>query len=150
MNRQDAKTPRTEPNAELDRLAKAVVDASYHVHTELGPGLLERVYEICLAHRLRQLGFKAERQVDFPVFYDGVEIDAGFRLDLLVNDKLIIELKTVEILLPLHKAQVLTYLKLSKRELGLLINFNVPLIKDGIKRIVCTSAKLPPPADITL
>lgn len=150
MNRQDAKTPRSEPSDELDRIAKSVVDASFHVHSELGPGLLERVYEICMARRLRKMGFKVERQVDFPVYYDGIAIDAGFRLDLLVDDQLMVELKTVETLLPVHKAQVLTYLKLSNRTLGLLINFNVGLIKDGIKRVVCTPGKTRPPAEFSL
>jgi GxxExxY protein len=139
MNRQDAKTPREEPEEEIDRLGKAVVDAAFRVHTELGPGLLEGVYEVCLAHELAKRGLKVERQVALPVLYDGVKIEAGLRLDILVEGKLIVELKAVENLLPVHKAQLLTYLKLSKRRLGLLINFNVPLIKDGIKRIICSN-----------
>lgn len=139
MNRQDAETPREEPGEELDAIAKAVVNAAFKVHTELGPGLLEGVYEVCLAHELTKHGLKVERQVALPVHYDGVKIEAGLRLDLLVEGKLIVELKAVETLLPVHKAQLLTYLKLSKRRLGLLINFNVPLIKDGIKRVICAN-----------
>ncbi len=139
MNRQDAKTPREEPEEELDVLAKAVVNAAFKVHTELGPGLLEGVYEVCLAHELIKRGLKVDRQVALPVLYDGVKIEAGLRLDILVEGKLIVELKAVENLLPVHKAQMLTYLKLSSRCLGLLINFNVPLIKDGIKRVICSN-----------
>lgn len=139
MNRQVAKTPREEPEEELDRLAKVVVDASFKVHMELGPGLLEGVYEVCLAHELVKRGLKVERQLALPVLYDGVKIEAGLRLDILVGDKLIVELKAVENLQPVHKAQVLTYLKLSNRRLGMLINFNVPLIKEGIKRIINSS-----------
>ena len=117
-------------------MAKEVVDAAFKVHTELGPGLLESVYEVCLAHELIKRGFHVERQVALPVIYDGVKIEVGLRMDMLVEGQLIIELKAVENMLPVHKAQVLTYLKLSKRRLALLINFNVPLIKDGMKRIV--------------
>ena len=139
MNRQDAKTPREESGEELDALAKAVVDAAFKVHTELGPGLLEGVYEVCLAHELRKRGLRVERQVALPVVYDGVKIEAGLRLDLLEEDDLIVELKAVENLLPVHKAHVITYLRLSNRRLGLLINFNVPLIQDGIKRVICAN-----------
>lgn len=139
MDRQDARTPREEPGEDLDALATAVVNAAFTVHVELGPGLLEGVYEVCLAHELTKRGLKVERQVALPVLYDGVKIEAGLRLDLLVDGKLIVELKAVETLLPVHKAQMLTYLKLSKRRLGLLINFNVPLIRDGIKRVICAN-----------
>jgi GxxExxY protein len=140
MNRQDAKAPRQEAGEELDALAHQVVDAAFRVHTQLGPGLLESVYEICLVHELSKRGLGLERQVALPVFYDGVRIEAGFRLDLVVAGELIVELKAVESLLPIHKAQVLTYLKLSRLRLALLINFNVPLIKDGIRRIICSSS----------
>ncbi|MEO6742076.1 MAG: GxxExxY protein [Chthoniobacteraceae bacterium] len=132
-------TPREEPGDELDAIGKAVVNAAFKVHTELGPGLLEGVYEVCLAHELTKHGLKVERQIALPVLYDGVKIEAGLRLDLLVEGKLIVELKAVENLLPFHKAQLLTYLKLSKRRLDLLNNFNVPLIKDGIKRVICAN-----------
>jgi GxxExxY protein len=116
-----------------------VVGAAFRVHAELGPGLLEGVYEVCLAHELTKRGFFVERQVALPVFYGGVKIEAGLRLDLLVENRLIVEVKAVENFHPVHKAQVLTYLKLTGRPLGLLINFNVPLIKDGIKRIILSS-----------
>lgn len=139
MDRQVAMTPREEPGDELDAIGKAVVNAAFKVHTELGPGLLEGVYEVCLAHELTKHGLKVERQIALPVLYDGVKIEAGLRLDLLVEGKLIVELKAVENLLPVHKAQLLTYLKLSKRRLDLLNNFNVPLIKDGIKRVICAN-----------
>lgn len=135
MNHQDTKTPREEISAELDAIARQVVDAAFTVHSTLGPGLLETVYEICLAHELRKRNLRVQRQVELPVHYDGIQIDGGFRLDLVVNELLVIELKAVEELLPVHQAQVLTYLKLSKKRLALLINFNVPRIKDGIKRI---------------
>lgn len=140
--RQDAKTPRKleEPATESDRLANQVVDAAFQVHTELGPALLEGVYEVCLAHELKARSIRCERQVPLPVLYRNPKIEAGLRLDMLVESCLIAEIKAVGRLLPVHKAQVLTYLKLSKHPLGLLINFNVPLIKDGIKRIILSSS----------
>jgi GxxExxY protein len=106
------------------------------MHSVLGPGLLESVYEVCLAHELSKREIVVARQVSLPVIYDGIRLDADLRLDLLVDGRLIIELKTVEQLLPIHSAQVLTYLKVTGHRLGLLINFNVPLIKDGIKRVI--------------
>ena len=105
MNRQDARTPREEPEEELDRLAKAVVHAAFAVHSQLGPGLLEGVYEVCLAHELTKRGLRVERQLALPVLYDGVKIEAGLRLDLLVEEKLIVEIKAVESFHPVHKAQ---------------------------------------------
>jgi len=111
------------------------VDAAYAVHRALGPGLLESVYEICLVHELVKRGLNVERQVSLPVVYDSIRLDAGLRLNLLVEKQVVVELKAVELLLPVHKAQVLTYLKLSSHRLGLLINFNVSLIKDGIQRV---------------
>lgn len=105
------------------------------VHTALGPGLLESAYETCLAYELRQRGLRVETQVTLPVKYDGVELDAGYRLDLLVESRVIVELKAVEKTIPLHEAQLLSYLKLSRRKVGLLINFNVERLKDGIKRM---------------
>jgi len=119
-----------------ERVATTVVDAAFAVHSNLGPGLLESVYETCLAYELEKRNLRAERQVIVPVVYDGRELDAGLRLDVLVDNCLVVELKAVEVILPVHTAQLLTYLKLSGHRLGLLINFNVPLIKDGIKRIV--------------
>ena len=135
MNHQDTKTPREPIPEKLDRIARQVVDAAFKVHSTLGPGLLESVYEVCLAHELGKRGLLVRRQVALPVSYDDIRVDAGFRIDLLVEDCLIVEIKAVEKLLPVHKAQVLTYLKLSGHRLGLLINFNVPLILEGIKRI---------------
>ncbi len=135
MERQDARTP-SEPTKQTDQVAKVIVDSAFRIHTELGPGLLESVYEVCLAHELRKRGLTVERQVALPVIYDGTRIDAGLRLDLIVSETVIVEVKAVEAVLPVHKAQVLTYLKLSGHSLGLLINFNVLLLKDGIKRII--------------
>jgi GxxExxY protein len=123
------------PN-ELNRISRSVVDAVYAVHSTLGPGLLEGVYEVCLAHELAKRKLSVERQVAVPIEYDGVKLDAALRIDMLVEKRLVVELKSVEALLPVHTAQVLTYLKLTGCRLGLLINFNVPLIRDGIKRVV--------------
>jgi len=122
--------------AQTDAVARQIVDAAYTVHKALGPGLLENVYEVCLAYELRKRNLDVAEQVILPVVYDGIRLDAGLRLDLLVNKCVIVELKAVEHLSPVHKAQVLTYLKLTGHRLALLINFNVPIIKDGIERIV--------------
>lgn len=119
-------------------IAKKVVDAAFKVHFALGPGLLETVYEACLVHKLRQMDLKVEQQVKQPILFEDIKIENGLRLDLLVENKLVVELKAVEVVLPLHEVQLLTYLKLSGYELGLLINFNVPVMKKGIKRIVLT------------
>jgi len=135
MSCQGDKAP-IEPIPRLtDAVARQVVDAAFAVHNALGPGLLENVYEVCLVHELNKKGIKVERQVMLPVIYDNVRLDAGLRLDLVVGDCLIVELKAIETLLPVHKAQLLTYLKLSGYRLGLLINFNVPVIKNGIQRV---------------
>ncbi|HSB71026.1 MAG TPA: GxxExxY protein [Candidatus Methylomirabilis sp.] len=107
-------------------MAKQVVDAAYEVHHALGPGRLESVYEACMVHELIKRGLKVERQVVVPILYDGVRLDAGLRLDLGVEEKLIVELRAVEALLPIHQAQLLTYLKLSGFRLGLLVNFQRP------------------------
>lgn len=120
---------------EVNQAASVVVDAAFAVHNVLGPGLLESVYEVCLAHELAKRRVRFERQVTLPVEYDGIRLDAGLRLDLLVEGCLVVELKSVLDLMPIHEAQLLTYLKLTGHRLGLLINFNVPLIRDGIKRI---------------
>jgi len=120
----------------MNAIAQQIVDAAYHVHRALGPGLLESVYEVCLAHELVKRNVQVERQVGLPIVYDNVRLEAGLRLDMLVDKRVVVELKAVEILLPVHKAQVLGYLKLSGYRLGLLINFNVVLIRDGIKRVV--------------
>ena len=105
------------------------------MHTTLVPGLLERIYEVCLLHEIQKRGLEVERQVLLPVVYDGLRLDSGLRLDLVVENRVVVELKVVDMLLPVHKAQMLTYLKLSGHRLGLLINFNSILIKDGIHRI---------------
>lgn len=119
---------------ETDAIARQIVDAAFSVHKALGPGLLESVYEVCLVHELRKRGLKVDQQLVLPIVYDNVHLDAGLRLDLLVGEAVIVELKAVERVLPVHEAQVLTYLKLTGHRVGFLINFNVPLIKDGIHR----------------
>ena len=106
------------------------------VHTALGPGLLESAYEACLLYELRKRGLKVYAQVALPVVYEAVRLDAGYRIDLLVEDAVVVELKAVEKLLPIHEAQILSYLKLSGKKVGLLLNFNVLHLKDGIKRVV--------------
>jgi len=121
---------------ETERAARAAVDAAYQVHHTLGPGLLESVYEACLAYELRQRGLDVQTQVALPVVYAQVRVEAGLRLDMLVERRLIIEVKAVETVHPVHEAQLLTYLKLTGHRLGLLINFNVPFIKQGIRRII--------------
>ena len=113
-----------------------MVNAAFRVHKALGPGLLESVYETCMIYELKKQGLKIEDQVILPIVYETLKIDGGLRLNLLVEGSLIVELKAVEFLLPVHKAQLLSYLKLSNQRLGLLINFNVPIIKEGIKRVV--------------
>jgi GxxExxY protein len=122
--------------AEIESIAKTIVDSALKVHRALGPGLLESVYELCLAHELRRRGVQLESQVKLPITYEGLTIDAGLRLDMIVARKIIVEVKSVERMVPVFDAQLLTYLKLTKLRLGILINFNVPLIRDGIKRIV--------------
>ena len=120
----------------LEALAHEVVDAGFQVHRELGPGLLERVYESALVYELTTKGFKVERQVLVPLCYKGVLLEDPLRLDLLVEGSIILEVKAVDTILPLHKAQLLSYLKLSGRRLGFLMNFNVPIFKDGLHRLV--------------
>jgi GxxExxY protein len=117
-------------------IAKEIVDAAFRVHTTLGPGLLESVYDTVLAYELSQRGLRTVRQQPIPVVYGNVRIDTGFRADLIVEDNVIVEIKSVETLAPVHKKQLLTYLRLANKRLGLLINFQVALIKDGITRIV--------------
>ena len=119
----------------IDAVARQVVDAGLKVHKALGPGLLESAYEHCLAYELQSRGLLVARQVPLPIAYEGLQLDAGYRLDLLVEDTIIVEVKSVEALSRLHEAQILTYLKLSNRRLGLLMNFNVPLFKQGVRRL---------------
>ena len=130
-----------EVDAETNRIASMVVDAAYKLHSKLGSGLLESVYEAFFCHELKMRGLKTEKQVALPLSYEGMTLDAGLRLDLLVENRLVVELKAVETLLNIHQAQLKSYLKLSGHELGLLINFNVPLIKDGIQRIALSKDK---------
>ncbi|MDX9706422.1 MAG: GxxExxY protein [Azospira sp.] len=120
---------------ELDALARQVVDAAFRVHKVLGPGLLESAYQTCLEIELRKKDVPFASQCVLPIRYEGAVIEGAYRIDLLVGGQLVVELKSVDQLLPVHSAQLLTYLKLSNNRLGLLINFNTPLIKDGIKRI---------------
>ena len=117
-------------------IATEIVDAAFRIHTTLGPGLLESVYDTVLAYELGRRGLRTVRQQPIPVVYEEVRIDTGFRADLVVEDKVIVEIKSVELLAPVHKKQLLTYLRLADKRLGLLINFNVALIKDGITRVV--------------
>src|SRR5215472_4379904 len=117
-------------------IAKEIVDTASRIHTTLGPGLLESVYATILAYELGRRGLRTVRQQPIPVVYDGVRIDTGFRADLIIEDKVIVEVKSVELLAPVHKKQLLTDLRLADKRLGLLINFQVALIKDGITRIV--------------
>ena len=133
-HRDDATTQRTERDA-LNDTARIILDKAIVVHSRLGPGLLESVYRTCLTHELRKDGQKVVTEQLVPIVYDGIELD-GYRLDMLVNDGVIVEVKTVERLLPVHHAQLLSYLKLLDKRLGLLINFKVPQLMQGVKRIV--------------
>ncbi|MHB1231143.1 MAG: GxxExxY protein [Burkholderiales bacterium] len=117
-------------------IGEIVIGAAMKVHSALGPGLLESAYEACLAHELVKSGVEVKKQVSLPLVYDGVRLDIGYKLDLLINDSVIIELKSVEKLLPIHTAQLLSYLKLGNHRLGYLLNFNVVSMRDGIKRVV--------------
>ncbi len=119
-----------------ESIAKKIVDAAFAVHKALGPGLLERVYEVCFCHELTKRGLKYLRQVNIPITYDGLVFDEGLRLDVLVEDLIICELKAVNEVNPVWEAQLLSHLKLTGKRLGFLINFNVPLIKNGINRII--------------
>lgn len=121
---------------ELNKLSKIVLDSSIEVHKNLGPGLLESTYEVYLCKELKLKNLKYLRQVSLPVYYKNELLDMEYKIDVIVENELIIELKSVEILLPVHFAQLLTYLKLSDKRLGLLINFNVPRLVDGVKRVV--------------
>ena len=120
---------------ELDAIGKQIVDAAYTVHKNLGPGLLEKVYEICFCHELSKRGLSYQRQIDVPIIYDNIEFDEGLRLDVFVEKKIICELKARETINPVWPTQVLSHLKLTKTRLGYLINFNVVSIRNGIKRI---------------
>ena len=122
--------------AELNELTKRIIGAAIEVHRHLGPGLLESAYETCLAYELRQLGLNFERQKALPLIYKEVHLDQGYRIDLLVEQRVIVEIKVVEQIVPVHEAQVLSYLRFSGCKIGLLLNFNVKLLKDGIRRFI--------------
>ncbi len=126
----------------INELTGAIISAAMRVHSILGPGLLESAYEACLLHELNKQGLRTAAQVPVPVAYDGIKLEAGYRIDLLVENTVIVELKAVDELAPIHKAQLLSYLKLSGKKVGLLINFNVVHLRDGIKRIVHGSPPL--------
>jgi GxxExxY protein len=119
-----------------NEIAKQIVDAAYKIHSALGPGLLESAYRTTLIYELRKRGLKVEPEKEMPIIYENIRLDTGFRADLVVEDKVIVELKSVEQVAPVHKKQVLTYLRLGDKRLELLINFGAPLIKDGITRVV--------------
>lgn len=119
-----------------DRLTERIIGFAIEVHRQLGPGLLESAYEECLCYELQQSGLRFRRQVPLPVVYKAIRLDCGYRIDLVVEELVILELKTVERLIPVHEAQLLTYLKLSGLRIGLLLNFNSPVLKDGIRRLV--------------
>ena len=121
---------------ELNTISKKIVDAAYTVHKNLGPGLLEKVYEVCFCHELQKRGLSYQRQIYIPIVYDGMVFDDGLRLDVLVEEQVICELKALENINPVWEAQILSHLKLTGNRLGFLINFNVPLMKKGIKRFV--------------
>lgn len=121
---------------ELNEVSGAIVDAAIQVHSALGRGLLESAYQTCLMYELRGRGLTVRNQVPLPIVYKTIRLPVGYRIDLIVNETVIVELKTVPELLPVHRAQLLTYLKLSDRRLGLLLNFHVPRMRDGIKRMV--------------
>jgi GxxExxY protein len=121
---------------EEERIGKEVVNSAYLIHKELGPGLLEKVYEVCFCHVLESKGFNVKRQLDIPIVFDGIQFEEGLRLDVMVNDLVICELKALENVNPVWEAQILSHLKLTNKRLGYLINFNVPIIKNGIKRMV--------------
>ena len=121
---------------DIEKIFKTVLDCSFKVHSALGPGLLESAYEACLYYELLQSGFKVEKQKPLPLVYEEVKLDAGYRIDLLVENRVIVEINSVEALADIHMAQILTYLKLSGCKLGLLANFIVRYLKDGIKRVI--------------
>ena len=120
----------------INDITHQVIDAAMTVHTALGPGLLERAYEVCLIHEIEKKGITVESQVQLPVKYDGVEVELGYRVDLLIEDRIIVELKSVEAVSDIHKAQLLSYLKMGNKQVGLLINFNVVHLRNGIIRMV--------------
>lgn len=136
MNHRDTKTQWEPLSPETNRVSAVVLNAAFAVHLHLGPGLLESVYEKCLAHAMRRRGLTVKRQLYLPIEFEGLSLSSALRLDMVVSESVVVEVKAVEVVLPVHQAQLLTYLKLSGHRLGLLINFNVPLLKTGITRLV--------------
>ena len=125
----------------IEQIAKNIVHCAYKVHKELGPGLLEKVYEICLVHELEKCGYNVKRQVEIPIVYDGMTFKEGIRLDIVVEDEIIIEVKAVELVNAVWEAQIISQLKITNKKLGFLINFTVPLIKNGIRRFINSNKK---------
>lgn len=123
-------------SSEEEVVGRAVINAAFYVHKTLGPGLLERVYEVCFCHVLSKKGVRVKRQMDIPIVFEDITFDEGLRLDVMVNDLVVCELKALEHVHPVWQAQLLSHMKLTGKRLGYLINFNVPLIKDGIKRMI--------------
>lgn len=121
---------------ELNRVSKIILDACFTVHKEMGPGLLESIYVLCLVQELRQRELKVNTEVSIPLVYKGIELSKDFRIDILVEDEIIMEIKSVEFILPVHEAQIISYLKLAEQRLGFLVNFNVSMLKDGFRRFV--------------
>ena len=121
---------------DMEQIAYQIIGSAIEVHRNLGPGLLESSYERCLQWELHKMGFTVQRQLELPIQYKTIQIESGYRIDLLVENSIIIELKSIEKILPIHEAQVLTYLKLSGKSLGLLLNFNVKMMKQGVKRLI--------------
>lgn len=132
------KTVNTMTNERTEQIAKIIVNSAFKVHKNLGPGLLERVYEVCLAYEIEKAGLNVQRQIDVPIIYDGVTLKEKLRLDIIVENSVIVEVKAVETVNPVWQAQIISHLKLTDNQLGFLINFNVPLIKNGIKRFIST------------
>lgn len=125
----------------VEAIGRSILAAALEVHRALGPGLLESTYEICLAHALAKRGHKVDRQLALPIVFDDMPLDAGYRIDMLVDDTVVIEVKAVEAVAPIHEAQLLTYMRHSGRQLGYLINFNVPLLKQGIRHRILSGAR---------
>lgn len=121
---------------EINQITREILDSAYKVHTALGPGLLESAYRTCLTYELRKNGLKVEEEKPVPIIYEEVKLECGYRMDLLVEDTVVVELKTVDLFVDVHFAQILTYLRFGEKKVGLLINFNVKSLKDGIKRFV--------------
>jgi GxxExxY protein len=128
---------------DLNAITSGIIAAAIEVHRHLGPGLLESAYQECICYELSQIGLSFTREVALPLSYKGLKLDCSYRIDLLVEDSVLVELKSVEQFIPIHSAQLLTYLRASHKQIGLLINFNVPVLKDGIKRIVNDYTGLP-------